>query len=374
MEYIERAVDEINYKQAGKFDTAELTSVFQGLINISSNIFVLDIDVAETEDLLTTLRKYRVSRPNTRIIAVAVGRTPGDQTVAQLVNVGIYDIVAPNENKFITAQLEEKINSSPATYAEAVRWHTAQQESEQKNNTGKKEKKIREEIQQQTVIFQDKIIGTVVIAVGGTSSGIGTTHTAISMAYYLVGQKNKVALVELGNKPVLERLSSTEQEQDHFFRQSGIDFYPKNKKNHLVDVLQKNYNYVIIDLGVVDVNKTSASYSEMNRAHLPVLVCSSAIWRLKDIDLFLKQQTAQWKFCFNLIDIENAYFKEILNSIKKNDRKAFSLPYHDSFVGTDNTFLERILEPVIPKKQTKTSFIQRFKNLIKKKKKEGEHA
>ena len=374
MEYIERAVDEINYKQAGKFDTAELTSVFQGLINISSNIFVLDIDVAETEDLLTTLRKYRVSRPNTRIIAVAVGRTPGDQTVAQLVNVGIYDIVAPNENKFITAQLEEKINSSPATYAEAVRWHTAQQESEQKNNTGKKEKKIREEIQQQTVIFQDKIIGTVVIAVGGTSSGIGTTHTAISMAYYLVGQKNKVALVELGNKPVLERLSSTEQEQDHFFRQSGIDFYPKNKKNHLVDVLQKNYNYVIIDLGVVDVNKTSASYSEMNRAHLPVLVCSSAIWRLKDIDLFLKQQTDQWKFCFNLIDIENAYFKEILNSIKKNDRKAFSLPYHDSFVGTDNTFLERILEPVIPKKQTKTSFIQRFKNLIKKKKKEGEHA
>lgn len=108
-------------REYGELDAQGIRNVLVAATRISLTTLIIDLDVAPAESLLQSLYSYRVLRPNTRIIILAQNRCPPDQDVARVVAMGIYDIVAATEEKLIP-ELEQALNSSPATYNQAAKW------------------------------------------------------------------------------------------------------------------------------------------------------------------------------------------------------------------------------------------------------------
>lgn len=57
----------------------------------------MDLDFVNSKDFITVLQGYRIARPHTRIIVIINNRVAGDQTIATIVSLGIYDIVTNKE-------------------------------------------------------------------------------------------------------------------------------------------------------------------------------------------------------------------------------------------------------------------------------------
>jgi hypothetical protein len=80
-----------------RLDAQETREVINSLTAINNEVLVIDLDTVDAAALIDTLHAYRVQRPETRIIIYAQGRCPGDLVLAQLVALGIYDLVTPDE-------------------------------------------------------------------------------------------------------------------------------------------------------------------------------------------------------------------------------------------------------------------------------------
>lgn len=91
----------------------------------TADALVLDVAAGPPEALVQGLRRYRTARPGVRVILLAAGRQPGDPLVSALVNLGVYDIVAPADPAALGAALAGALDRPPATYADAARWHQA---------------------------------------------------------------------------------------------------------------------------------------------------------------------------------------------------------------------------------------------------------
>lgn len=158
---------------------------------------------------------------------------------------------------------------------------------------------------EKTVVVE-KPVGTMVVAIGGTSRGVGSTYTAISIATFLAGKRLAVAVNELNDNPVFFTLleeGARRGRVEGSFRHGNIDFCGKDTS--FTEVLQAGYDYVVLDLGQLvssdekGILKKSQWFEEMNRADEAILVAGSAIWQLKDLAPFIKEQcTDSWKLLF----------------------------------------------------------------------------
>lgn len=97
-----------------------IKDVFYSLSRINTDVLILDLDFVNSKDFITVLQGYRIARPHTRIIVIINNRVAGDQTIATIVSLGIYDIVTNKE------AVKEVVFSPPATYTQAARWHTGE--------------------------------------------------------------------------------------------------------------------------------------------------------------------------------------------------------------------------------------------------------
>ena len=186
------------------------------------------------------------------------------------------------------------------------------------------------------VVFMEKLVGTVVIAVGGTSRGVGCTYTSIAIAAFLERQKHDVAVVELNENPVLFSLEGEDSQKgllNSCFKSKGIDFYcqnPYNQKINLGEVLRAGYNYVIVDLGCLlqrDENgavKKSPWYDELNRATLRIVVAGSAVWQLQNLAGCLNEaDSTGWNILFAMPDV--SFFQQIKQEI---EQKAYATVFN----------------------------------------------
>jgi len=135
-----------------------------------------------------------------------------------------------------------------------------------------------------------QLVGTVTIGVCGAGNRTGTTTESVKMAFFLAGLGFKVACVELldkkFNESVFRRLSS-ESDFDKLdsggFKHDGVDFYWESNMNKLMLVHAGNYDYIVIDFGVVadqqeDDIKASIYGNEFIRANMQVITCGAASW------------------------------------------------------------------------------------------------
>ncbi|MTI85627.1 MAG: hypothetical protein FH756_17455 [Firmicutes bacterium] len=268
---------DIVFLESEKMDSSGIKSAFHSLSRVMADTLILDVDAAPGKDLVDAVKGYRIARPQTRIVLLAPGREPGDDTIARLVGLGIYDIKSGNEESDWAQLLDEILQTPPATFAAAARWHMSY-DREPKN---------------EQLVIERHPIGTVTISVAGAAQGIGCTHTALAIASHVASKNIKVALLEFCQRPSLHYLANVlnvrGDETPGKYRMGnlhifpiGPDVGPEELERTYYQKQQQvygKYEYVVVDLGELNRSKLS----DFSRSSLAVTVASGAPWRWLDL-------------------------------------------------------------------------------------------
>lgn len=104
---------------------------------------------------------------------------------------------------------------------------------------------------------------------------MGSTHIALTLANYLSSKLGmKTAYIELNASNQISCLSKAPEKKMFSYR--GISFFPNATPASLADILNGNYRYFVIDVGVLNTYTTK----EFFRCDKQFLICSSSKWRL----------------------------------------------------------------------------------------------
>jgi len=104
----------------------DVIKAFDKAGRVNASVLILDVDAGAAVDIVMGVKKFKVTRPHTRIILLAPGRKPGDSVISQLLAKGVYDILSPEipeeGDLEIKPILEVMLEQEAATYEDVVRW------------------------------------------------------------------------------------------------------------------------------------------------------------------------------------------------------------------------------------------------------------
>lgn len=197
-----------------------------------------------------------------------------------------------------------------------------------------------------------------VIAVMGTSSGVGVTHLCISIAHLLSRRAEHVAIIEMEPKSTaftalsesfeagegINRYYSTKRiQQNKGFKIKGVQYIRAPSRAELLGLFSDHYEFLICDLGAA---RRKEWIEEFQRADLSLLVCSGAMWHQTELKTFVEQfmtgiETAKkWIGCVPFAD------KETVRQLRKisGTRELYAFPVEpDAFSPselTEEVFME----------------------------------
>lgn len=308
------------------------------------DVLVIDLTCADPVQLYNEITSFRLIKEKTRIIVASPGASPGDVLLRQLVSIGIYDIVAAKEEEQIAQEVSHLLQSEPKSLAAAWRWFAGPDESEAVGGQGKTTTKTKTIIKTtdkvvEQVVYRDRIIGSVVIAVAGAMEGAGCTHFALSTAKYFAKANKTVALVELNDRPSLGTLREDVKAGPFYLHNFKV--FPNIKEPHqLLEVFQEAYNYVVLDLGVVKRLSTQGTYvyspwyQELIRADVTVVIAFGSLWQIPRLMILNSNQepSANWVFLLNHCDQKS---KDVIAVLKET---GFSKVFHNVYNPDPFTF------------------------------------
>lgn len=345
---------------------ADLERAFNDIKRSYVDALVIDVTCVSSQYVYSELKNFRLVKEKARVILVSPGASPGDALLSRLVALGIYDIVA-SEGEHVTKEVSHLLQSEPKSLAAAWRWFAGPDESEAVGGQGKTTTKTKTIIKTtdkvvEQVVYRDRIIGSVVIAVAGAREGAGSTHFALSAARYLTAKAKKtVALVELNSRPCLETLK--EDIRPGPFYLQGFQVFPGTKEpQQLLEVFQGKFNYVILDLGVVKwLNEQgeyiySPWYQELLRADVSLVTAFGSLWQIPKLISFSSHQEASenWRFILNHCDKKA---DDVINVLRETGfNKVFANPYSPepfTFSQERESFFETVFSEFVERKKRK---------------------
>lgn len=202
LQSIEDAVnDDVIYQKSGDFKGEEIKSIFDELIRFNFSTLILDLDCVHDEQLISSVKKFRIIKSKVRIIIIAVNRVPGDKYISSLVKLGVYDIVAPKieeNDAVLLSYLVEVLSKEPALYSQAARWDTKDYIDSNKNGNakGKVIKKEVVKIVEKEVEKKVEIINTSIITVL-SGAPTGKTFLTWNLAHCFANRNYKVSVINL---------------------------------------------------------------------------------------------------------------------------------------------------------------------------------
>lgn len=105
--------------------------------------------------------------------------------------------------------------------------------------------------------------------------GAGVTHLSLTLANFICNKMGmKTAYVELNTTNQISALSKAQGNQ--IFSYKGIDFFPNISVTSLTNVLNYDYSYFILDMGVLN----TYTIKEFFRCDKQFLICSPSKWKL----------------------------------------------------------------------------------------------
>lgn len=365
----------------------DLSEEFNRTYNVSEAIkyFILDISsVSDPKSLPSYVRNFRIRQDSTTFIIIAPNCQPGNPIVAELVRIGIYDILSPElpvdmskdnvkeyKEKYLDPLFKEAIGAAPKRYRDAVRWDKDFIQSEQNKEKPKSviKKEIIREIKYKPskTIIESNFLGSVLIAVAGDAVNVGCTHAAIQIAFFLSRHvKNfKVAVAQHNDTQAFQYLSKLglgKALSEKSFTYKNVDFYYDTP---MLEIKKMDfYDYIILDIGLIKSQGKSNEFIKseyfdmMHWADLPILVCSSKPWEYEEITISLFddsemdtcKETRDWKLLFNLTDDD--FFDYVKGDLKYTwdvYKMPFSPNLFQQYPELDTVFTE-LLQPVLPKK------------------------
>lgn len=141
---------------------------------------VLILDVGTGPGLGPAALRYRLARPQARVVLLAVDRQPGDAAVAQVVQSGVYDVVTDLED------LADALDRPPADLAQAALWLDPSLAPVAHQAV------VKERVVERKVPMSTR---PVLVMVFGAAPGAGATTVACALAAYLARLGYSTALV-----------------------------------------------------------------------------------------------------------------------------------------------------------------------------------
>ncbi|MGG3471566.1 hypothetical protein ABES02_29380 [Neobacillus pocheonensis] len=333
---VRHAVEDENvvYEKIGTFSSDTFLQYCQTAAKANVQTLILDITCTDESSLIKGIKQFRLSR-NSRIILLAPDREPGDPVIAALVGLQVWDIIAPktsyddDENEEEESEFEEETLSHliqkqllvPVSYANAARWDIstgATVENVKEKETKQKEKRSRQEEKEiksgpdsaildhieslvlepppprikEKVIYKDRIIGTMIIAVGGADRRTGSTLAALKLAQTLANDGFKTACLERNDpdfSPNTFHLYADGESKylNNGYNFNGVDIFLEQSNNdRWLDEAYSNYEYIVLDMGqLVNANRSSIYFHEFVRSNLHIVTTCTTDW---DFDRFTK--------------------------------------------------------------------------------------
>lgn len=245
-------------------DTGQGSGALATAARLPVDTLILDVDTGP--GLAPAVVRYRLARPGTRIILMAVGHAPGDAEVAAITSAGVYDICTEPSN------LPTMLASTPATLSDAVDWlprGLQPQAAEPKVVT----RTVERIVERERIVHAPMATHPVVLGLVSLVPGSGTTTAIGCLAGYLAHRGHAVLIAELVSAlhqaayPLL---------QDYLPR--GVDAVAGSAEVILEATALRRWPYILLDVGTCDINGGQEPAWPL-RPDRTVVVLPAAVWR-----------------------------------------------------------------------------------------------
>lgn len=374
---IEQAVDSMGEEILVKaIDTdIDISSELNKISRVAIKHLIIDItSISDEKRFVQTLMQYRIRNEKIQIIIIAPNCLPGNELIHKLVTqVHVYDVIAPKsseDNEAVLLPSIIEIINRPSTYKESVRWIIDNDTFSSENE----ESKTKEVTEVERTVIKDKIVGTVVISVAGTMKRVGVTHTALSITKFLKDENFKVAVLELHNANNFKAIHNAYEdivERDNCFSLDGIDYYPYREKLNVLDVLQEDYNYIILDMGVYN----QCNIEEFKRSHVRIITSGVKDWELTDLELILRTNDTIYKNNYYFTFSDDYTFDLVKENM--DQLKCFKAPFNPNpFTASSDCkelFKKMLVEflPEIQDEQSKNGLTSKLNDIYSRFRKKG---
>ncbi|MNB78708.1 Serine/threonine-protein kinase StkP [compost metagenome] len=173
----------------------------------------------------------------------------------------------------------------------------------------------------------------VVIAALGVAAGLGTTHTSLAVSSCLA-RKGETAWIGLSpDSLVFDRIRSLLDNPPESAETAaaemplswrGIDFWRCSAQDGLNKLYEKNYDYIVADLGTGGYDGALEAFADSD---IPLLLASGADWRLEDTLHWLRRSglTPLTEICIGL-PLASRSAAALLTSVLGGEIQVYSLP------------------------------------------------
>jgi hypothetical protein len=291
-----------------------LKYIKNNIITLSDiDFFIVDLSALDDldDDILQAFKMYRTMYDDTRCVVIAPYRQAGDALLSQLFALGIWNIIASNDYLVMKKNLELCLSEKGMSFKEALAF---------------KDIRKTEEID----INEVKAVSRVMIGLTGSQKRIGTTHSAVMLAGCLRKKGYMVAAVEFNHSGTFQKVREDfgEKLHDHFyFAMNGIDYYPDIERESFRRILEKSYNFIVMDFG----NFQDCNMEEYHKCHVRLICAGSKAWELEYAASILQQYDDEIlkhvHFYFNFTD--KSYEKPIKKQMKNSKGESLKVHFLD---------------------------------------------
>ena len=369
--------NDIFFERSGTFSSEGFIQACQSAASIELKVLIVDMDCTDEVSLVRGIRIFREHRLS-RIILLAPGRKPGDPTITTLLPMNVWDIIAPDlpdesedeedrsrsdQPSFITMLLQRQL-ATPPSYGNAARWDVNVQRIEQMTlpepaPAKEKEKTTKEVIKEaipdpyefgldfnqihiggntkKSVVYETKIVGTIVIAIGGPDRRTGATFSAIQIASILADWGHKVALFERNDPSFSPNALKYYVEAESLHVKNGkrfrnFDIFPDGNSDLLFDVVYPNYDYIVLDLGqIYGQDRFSSSINLFLRANVQLVTSGESDGDFDRLTSFIGKLRGEGlhKPMNYLLNFTSAERHEVIESLfTKKEREEYGITFY----------------------------------------------
>lgn len=178
--------------------------------------------------------------------------------------------------------------------------------------------------------WKKKHDSTITIGMIGSTYGVGTTSTAISLSIFLANVcSHKVALIEYNSNKHFDyiRQAARLSMESTFFTVSKVDLYPSADDTIWIQLQQKQYDYVIVDYGVYSSNQENT----FARNNFKFIIGSLCEWKRDFYKHCIETFSTSNKAVYYLVTLATSY--DIRSYNKETGLSLYAIPcIYDPFL------------------------------------------
>ncbi|MDQ0110649.1 hypothetical protein [Paenibacillus harenae] len=345
---------EISYEKIGRFNREQFIEHCITVGSLPIQVLYADIHSVEDEPVFAEgLELFKSMRSQSQIVVIAIQRSAVEPAIAQLARLGceIRTASSITEEPAATGEDEDKLTGAINRLTSALSQPVVM------DSPDALVMDLPDVPAQEKVVVQQKIIGSVIIAVTSVEPKSGSTHLSIQIANYLSDIGKTVAVIEANDSGDYARIEQIYegvqgyQGQGRSFGIKNVEYYKRVRRNELASLLSTRYDYVVLDMGYTE---DAAWLEELERADVQLVLCAGAEWRQHAYQAFAKRHRkmdqSRWIHAVPMAD------ELSVSDIKKltSSHHTVQLPCHpDPYKKQKDSYaaLEAVLRPFIGDKK-----------------------